>query len=297
MKKLKIIISLMLFGLIAFLFAQEEDQLIFSHKFHAEDAGASCSDCHAAAETSMQKTDNLLPSMETCYACHDEDETDCSYCHTNPDMAREEPRIVHYKAEFTHKVHVEAGQECLNCHQDINEEESAHQASHIPQSTLCTDCHGLADFMDESQQCYVCHSKEMNLVPVNHTVDWSKDHGISWQIQQNSCDHCHQNSYCINCHQGFNLDREVHPLNYRNTHGIDAKANKENCLTCHREFAFCNDCHRIEMVMPKNHSFAGWSNLTTGGLHAKQAQYDFDYCQSCHSDAATDVVCIRCHGN
>jgi len=69
-----------------------------------------------------------------------------------------------------------------------------------------------------------------------------------------------------------------------------------NCLTCHREFAFCNDCHQIEMVMPKNHSFAGWSNTTTGGLHAKQAQYDFDYCQSCHSDANSDIVCIRCHG-
>jgi hypothetical protein len=50
------------------------------------------------------------------------------------------------------------------------------------------------------------------------------------------------------------------------------------------------------MVMPKSHSFAGWSNFSNGGLHVREALADFDYCQSCHSDANSDVVCVRCHG-
>ena len=117
-----------------------------------------------------------------------------------------------------------------------------------------------------------------------------------WEIKEKTCSHCHSNFYCLRCHEGDNLDREAHPLNFRNNHGIEAKANKENCITCHREYAFCNECHAIEMVMPKNHSYAGWSNTTDGGLHAKSAQSDFDYCQSCHSDLNGDVVCMTCHG-
>jgi hypothetical protein len=100
----------------------------------------------------------------------------------------------------------------------------------------------------------------------------------------------------MECHEGDNLDRQAHPLNYRNNHGIDARANKENCITCHRDLSFCNDCHQMEMVMPNNHSYAGWSNRTNGGLHARAAQMDFDYCQTCHSDLSGDVVCITCHG-
>ena len=276
-------------------FAQQ-DQLIFSHKFHQEDAGASCVDCHSAVNNSQKVSDNLLPAMETCYTCHDEDDTDCDVCHTLPDEAAEVKRITEFAVNFAHKTHIDEGQECVTCHTGIVDKENSTAGYHLPSGVVCTDCHGTSDFTDEKTQCMACHGKEFDFKPANHTVAWGKDHGISWEIESNSCSHCHSRSYCIDCHQGFNLDRVIHPLNYRNSHGIDAKANKQNCLTCHREFSFCNDCHQIEMVMPKNHSFASWSNTTNGGMHAREAQYDFDYCQTCHSDANSDVVCVRCHG-
>ena len=236
-------------------FAQQ-DELIFSHKFHLEDVGAACLDCHNAVKTSQSAGDNLLPAMETCYNCHDEDDTDCTVCHTMPDEAVEVKRITDYPVNFAHQIHVEAGQECLSCHSRITESESTKDVSHLPTRSVCTDCHGRADYVDEKTKCLSCHGPDFDFKPVNHTVAWAKDHGITWEINAESCSHCHSRSYCIDCHQGFNLDRIIHPLNYRNNHGIDAKANKQNCLTCHREFAFCNDCHQIEMVMPKNHSFA-----------------------------------------
>lgn len=285
----------LVFVLTVALFAQQ-DKLIFSHEYHAEEVGAECSDCHEAAQSSLTTGDNLLPAMETCYSCHDEDETECTLCHTNPDEGAEVPRIAEYAALFAHKTHIDAGEDCITCHKGITEKEDPAEGYHLPDGSTCTDCHGAADLREDVAQCISCHGKDFGLKPADHTVSWGKDHGINWQIQSNSCNHCHSMSYCQDCHQGDNLDRIVHPLNYRNSHGLEARANKENCLTCHQEFSFCNDCHLIEMVMPKSHSFAGWSNFTNGGLHAREAQYDFDYCQSCHSDANSEVVCIRCHG-
>ena len=217
-------------------------------------------------------------------------------CHTNPDEATEVARITGFAALFAHKPHVDAGAECITCHQGITEKEDPSQGTHLPEGSTCTDCHGSADLREDVAACISCHGENFNFKPVNHTVSWGKDHGINWQVQSNSCDHCHSMSYCQDCHQGDNLDQQIHHLNYRMSHGLEARANKENCITCHQEFSFCNDCHLIEMVMPKSHSFAGWSNFSDGGLHAREAQYDFDYCQSCHSDANSDVVCVRCHG-
>ncbi len=276
-------------------FAQE-DVLLFSHKFHAEEIGAACTDCHANAETSTLPGDNLLPAMETCYDCHDEDDTECTVCHTNGDEATEVRRIVDMAAQFSHQTHIEKGEECISCHGGIDEKNKLTEGLHIPDRTVCIECHGSADYSQEKDKCLTCHSKNQAVKPADHLAGWSKDHGTEWEIKEKTCSHCHSNFYCLQCHEGDNLDREAHPLNYRNTHGIDARANKENCITCHREYAFCNECHAIEMVMPKNHSYAGWSNTTTGGLHTKAAQYDFDYCQSCHSDLSGEVVCMTCHG-
>jgi hypothetical protein len=295
MKNFIVLLVSILFVWAVILLAQV-DQIIFSHQMHAEDVGAECADCHEAANTSLTVEDNLLPPMETCYNCHDEDETECTVCHTNPDEAGDYPRYIEYPAKFAHKIHIDAGQDCLTCHEGILEKEDSEEESHIPAGTVCTDCHGSADLREDMATCIACHGEKFNFIPENHTVSWGKDHGIRWQIRENSCTHCHSMSYCQDCHQGDNLDQQVHPLNYNLTHGLEARANKENCLTCHQEFQFCNDCHLIEMVMPRNHSYANWSNFSDGGMHAREAKYDFDYCQSCHSDAYSDVVCVRCHG-
>jgi nitrate/TMAO reductase-like tetraheme cytochrome c subunit len=274
----------------------QEDQIIFSHAYHIDEVGAACTDCHGAVESSTSPSDNLLPAMETCYTCHDEDDTECSVCHTNPDEPGPLPRIISMNARFSHETHLAAGKTCLDCHQGIEEETKPAGGASVPGRDLCMDCHEQADYTEQKEVCYTCHSKDMGFRPQNHLANWKKDHGVSWQIQQKDCRHCHSNDFCMECHEGDNLDRLAHPLNYRHNHGIDARANKENCITCHRDLSFCNDCHQMEMVMPNNHSYAGWSNRTNGGLHARAAQMDFDYCQTCHSDLTGDVVCITCHG-
>ena len=275
-------------------YAQNQDPK-FSHKFHAEEVEASCEACHEAALSSTSPADNLLPDHESCYACHDEDETECSYCHNDPDNPQPAQRITELKAQFAHAKHAQSDEDCMKCHAGILEDDGTGTVVNIPGQNDCADCHGVADFYEEKGLCLTCHSNEFNFVPETHSLLWKKNHGPAWQLQDNSCSHCHQQSYCLDCHQGDNLDRLSHPLNYVFNHGIDAKGNKDNCLTCHEEHSFCIDCHQTEMVMPRNHSYAGWSNTLTGGLHARAALYDFDTCNSCHNDAYTDNVCLRCH--
>jgi len=280
------------------LMAQNPDKIIFSHKYHIEEVEAECASCHELASNSLSITDNLLPEMATCYDCHDESDTKCGYCHTNIDEPGMVPRYASFNSKFPHKTHTTDGTNCLSCHEGIPLKKVV-GTFHLPSSVSCASCHEPADYKDEKVKCLTCHNKDMNFLPSDHAVNWPKDHGVMDQLGDNTCSHCHQTSYCQSCHEGDNLDRKVHPLNFKSTHGRMAKGNKENCLTCHQEQMFCLDCHQTQMVMPKNHSYVNWSNRVTGngGRHAKEAKFDFDNCQSCHNDAYSDNVCITCHGN
>lgn len=293
-----IILPFVLIILATCLQAQQKDKIIFSHKLHVQDQEVECLDCHGKVTESVKSTDVLLPDMQTCYNCHDEDETPCSKCHTNPDDPGVAPRLKGFKSKFPHKMHVkEDGSNCLSCHKGVDQSTMV-GALHLPKKEQCNTCHQGADVATNRIQCLTCHQANMNLTPVSHRVNWQKDHGVVEQAGTQVCTHCHQNNYCVTCHEGDNLDHKVHPLNFKYTHGIMAKGNKENCLTCHQEEAFCVDCHRSQNVMPKNHALPNWSNRIKGdgGEHAREAQIDFDTCLSCHNDAYADVVCVKCHG-
>lgn len=290
MKKFIILgaVSATLFTLSFFLFAQELE-LIFSHKYHAEDVGAVCSECHPV-EASDLASDNLLPDMDSCYKCHDS-ETECGVCHKDPDNAVAYPRITDYIAKFSHKTHSEKEIECGKCHEDVSASENILE-KHLPSMQDCMTCHPMTAGSD---YCYVCHDTKEDLKPSDHNLAWEKDHGLLSYGKQGECSSCHHENMCLECHQNDNLDHKVHPLNYENNHGIYAKGNKDNCYTCHEELSFCLDCHRQRMVIPRTHARANWSNTTTGGAHARSAMLDLDSCLGCHSDTMGDPVCVQCH--
>jgi len=288
-KVIFIVITLAAVLTLSYLLFAQKLELIFSHKYHAEEVEAACADCHNVAESTVA-TDNLLPNMDGCYTCHDKDE-ECTKCHQDPDNAIVYPRITNYIAKFSHKQHSGDLFNCDMCHAKVAASENIFD-KHLPKMGTCTECHST---MSQDDYCYICHAKGEDLKPADHQLNWTQEHGMTAQTARDECSSCHQEKMCLECHQGDNLDQKVHPLNYVNNHGMYAKGNKENCLTCHEEMAFCMDCHRQRMVMPKNHAMANWSNTSTGGGHARAAKMDFDTCLSCHSDAAGDPVCIVCH--
>jgi hypothetical protein len=62
---------------------------------HSQHGLVDCSSCHAAALTSQQSSDVLLPSIATCRACHhsgaEAAESRCFECHTYHDPAQRKP--------------------------------------------------------------------------------------------------------------------------------------------------------------------------------------------------------------
>jgi hypothetical protein len=62
---------------------------------HSQHCLVSCTGCHAAATTSQQTSDVLLPGIATCRACHhpgtESAESRCFECHTYHDPAQRKP--------------------------------------------------------------------------------------------------------------------------------------------------------------------------------------------------------------
>lgn len=281
-----IIISFSIMGMV-----KTDPGIKFSHKFHAEEVGAGCQDCHAASD-SESPSDNLIPDHETCFACHDEDDTECSYCHTNGDDPGGTTHITSYIAKFSHAQHISDEVTCATCHAGIENSETVAE-QHLPSMVLCQTCH---TDLERDGYCLDCHNAGEKLAPMDHQLDWVEAHGLSSQLDDENCQTCHAESQCLACHTGDNLDRTAHPLNYVNNHAIDAKVKGDNCYTCHEELESCITCHREQLVMPRNHSTAGWSNLANGGRHARQAKMDLDNCLACHNDNYGEPVCAQCHG-
>jgi hypothetical protein len=280
-------------------FKSQKSDLIFSHTIHIEEVGAGCTDCHVLVEKSEKGEDNLLPEEKICLDCHDQSETGCNFCHSSEDSIKTMHRIQSTKFNFSHKSHLEKQKDCLFCHSGIENKIAADQKVITDPLSICKKCHENVDFKENSAGCRLCHQKRMSLKPVDHSMNWQKEHGIVTENSEQMCGHCHQTSYCLSCHKGDNLDHEVHPLNFRNNHGILAKGNKDNCMTCHQNNNFCQDCHKIRLVKPRNHFLSNWVifKAGSGGKHAVSAMADFDKCLSCHNDMNSDIICMQCHQN
>lgn len=262
------------------------NKIDFPHNIH-QDQELDCTACHTGVTKSQVPADNLLPEMATCYNCHEEGAfADLSYHNIVPAI------VTGYIAKFSHKQHLAGSMTCEKCHAGVEKSQAIRQR-YLPGMQLCVSCHQISA---DAGYCYTCHGAKEDLLPADHRMlTWKTVHGIESQQSLPNCVTCHTVQSCSECHEGDNLDHKVHPLNYQYNHGIHATANKTNCFTCHEEQASCNSCHRDQMVLPKSHAFANWSNGTDGGKHARAARMDLDTCISCHSDNYGEPVCAQCH--
>ncbi|MCK5075026.1 MAG: cytochrome c3 family protein, partial [Calditrichia bacterium] len=206
--------------LLNFLFSQtQKDVIKFSHKLHLENE-VECETCHQNAANSQTGKDNLMPSMESCSDCHDiEEENECGICHSNINEPGEITRIQSYSLLFSHEKHLKSNINCLKCHADINKKEFA-GVYHLPAMDKCMNCHTKKTV---TNQCNACHAPDEQLRPVSHRGDFMHIHGQSaktgnMDVSVNmSCSSCHSDNYCQNCHEGENVEKNIHPLNFEFT--------------------------------------------------------------------------------
>src|SRR3990170_1032690 len=187
---------------------QEEDRsklIKFSHKYHMQDVGASCQDCHTSAKTSKRSSDNLLSKQADCATCHeDQVKNNCTFCHVD------EKNFVPFanpprELIFSHEKHAgELNVKCETCHQGLEKVEYA-SAANLPSMAACNACH---DNKQAANVCESCHTNFTSLLPSDHKVgNFRKEHRQLARVGSFdvSCQTCHSQSFCQDCHEGANI--------------------------------------------------------------------------------------------
>jgi hypothetical protein len=312
---------------------EEEDYstfIKFSHKLHIQDVGVECAACHYASKTSKNSSDNLLGDHESCKSCHEDKlSEECGFCHIDPENIVAIKNPVR-EITFSHEQHISKEIKCETCHENVAQVTYATSAN-LPVMTTCTNCHNQKKV---AVQCETCHNDFAGLIPKDHLVgNFKKDHKRLTRVGELnvSCSTCHTESFCQNCHSGIELKsfgsykdlmadpapnvrikdspgesklRQVHDLNYRFNHAVDARAKRLDCYSCHDQQTFCTECHQAGgninqgKIRPKNHDEAGFKTIgkgSGGGLHAQLAKRDIESCMSCHDVEGADPVCMMCH--
>lgn len=202
--------------------------LIFSHRYHLEKAGASCLDCHISSPASTRAEDNNLPKEKTCLVCHDgtRARNSCALCHKNAETAK--ARIpLHRDFKFNHQLHLglgnmapalaaaidsgrylsapgdmrrhlSTGNACLACHRGLNETDFATKEN-LPKMADCLVCHGK---IDPPFSCGYCHTSEARLKPASHTHAFHDLHSNRQAVpDKTTCKVCHGVKFtCMGCH-------------------------------------------------------------------------------------------------
>ncbi len=249
-----------------------ERKILFSHKNHL-DREMDCGTCHAAVATSMESSQEHMPTMRRCLSCHDGEKADdgCQLCHgdhlTLADIHPAEWRHQHgdravLEREWCAQCHGE-GNACLECHRGDNLSGKIHDLNYIYTHGLdaknkrfdCAKCHDSRSF------CYVCHERE-NRIPLLHSsVAWLTDHGRAARRDVESCTSCHDSAdpTCARsgCHRDVDglrgTDPPFHALNLIlfDSKGPWHRNDGYYCYHCHTNtrrsgWGFCGYCHGYE---------------------------------------------------
>ncbi len=268
---------------------KNSDLIKFSHSKHIKDVGMACVDCHTAVVTSSKVTDRLLPSMETCYTCHDKSSTKCEFCHTSSDSTQYRDLFQPGSSVFfSHQQHAgDMKLKCETCHQGLEKVDFSEDAANVfPKMELCTTCHGNVEtnaspadttFALKSAPggCEACHRDLTKLVPESHhETDFVNQHKdfVNVAGPQNDCKSCHSPATCQECHDASNMAKDLTPgqIYVPSTPSLSP-------LPTHSEVT-------AEKVHPDNYRF----------IHSIDAKGRESNCYTCHDER---TFCVQCHNS
>lgn len=301
-----------------------------------------------------------LEGEEMCTNCHDVDSgaeaeppSACVTCHfdgyepkmpegaalTETSKATVRPELIHIPVpnlKMNHKVHAAQGIECGRCHGDLGQIQVATRANALPLMNTCLECH---DGRTAPSECRTCHLARPDgrlvtdfpageLMPAGryrndgHDDGYLRNHAQTAKNDEAYCANCHQEKFCLDCHNGVARPLKIHPNNWILTHPISARRNNPTCTSCHRTQSFCTECHKRTQVVPvaefqtggQGQGFntgrfvgfhpPGWVNEPGGATwvsgkpfargpnhHSFQAQRNIRTCAACH----TERTCVACH--
>lgn len=262
----------------AVIFAAQSIPLRFNHKSHMA-MGLTCTRCHAAAATSRQTSDRILPAPQVCDGCHGSRHTAgagaqpgdaprgaCPFCHVGYDPAHPAvvPRVSIPEAaiKLNHQAHAARNIGCGQCHGAVQQIGLATREQ-MPRMRGCYRCHDLPEASRGSAPagCPTCHltvpgGKLRTHLPtgvmrpprwlgrMDHDAGFVERHKRVAGDNSRQCGSCHTQDDCARCHDGRIRPRGVHPNDFLSMHPIAARQNSPRCSSCHQAQSFCQTCHR-----------------------------------------------------
>ena len=213
----------------------------FNHDAHLVMAGdPPCVTCH------VEDAQEILPNKKVCLECHDQEFVD----------GVKLPGLVTHGVTWslTHREAAVAKTiDCAACHEQ----------------DFCLECHkaGRADEM----------GKLGNTMTNVHRSEFTVSHPIAARTNPQLCNKCHENKFCVSCHDDFNradLALDSHRKGFTNgtLGGNHALFSDQQCQGCHPN-----------SVLPSH----VWSSS-----HAREARKNLATCQACHPDGD---ICLKCH--
>ena len=263
----------------------------------------------------------------------------CGFCHRGYDSSKPNlvARLVLPKPNlrFDHQKHVvQEKMACVHCHGKVEELELATR-DQLPRMKQCITCHTLGESdagspkasvnatakRKPSGACRTCHLAEPSgllkttfasgklspppwLHDAGHGPDFIERHKRIAGDDSQFCANCHQERFCVGCHDGNVRPRQVHPNDFISQHPIAARQNSPRCTSCHQQQSFCLSCHQragVSLSGPvANFANRGrfhppkslWTDgPRSGSHHAWEAQRNLNACVSCHQERD----CALCH--
>ncbi|RYZ01881.1 MAG: cytochrome c family protein [Myxococcales bacterium] len=262
----------------------------------------------------------------------------CAYCHNGYDAKR--PLLVARvlvpkpNLKFSHQKHVVgARMACASCHGKV-EAVTLATRDQLPRMKQCVSCHVLgsseagnvrattgAKRGRPSGACPTCHLTEPSglltttfasgkmlpppwLNDAGHGYDFIERHKRVAGDDSKFCASCHQERFCVGCHDGNVRPRKIHPNDFLSQHAMAARQNNPRCTSCHQQQSFCLTCHQragVAMSGPVGNfenrgRFHPPQSIWTEGArgpshHAWEAERNLNACVSCHQERD----CAMCH--
>jgi hypothetical protein len=145
------------------------------------------------------------------------------------------------------------------------------------------------------KECNACHKS--NGVAFTHDESWTKEHRLYAERRPNNCKDCHQQSFCLDCHTGGEIDQDLnksnfgpdympksHRTDFREIHPIKAREDPRACYRCHDAQRFCAECHnkfKPDDIAPVSHR-EQFSDIKLSSIGPSHAQFNSSQCQTCH---------------
>ncbi len=140
--------------------AGPEQPLPFSHKQHTQVAKAACADCHTPTKTGASLT---MPQASTCMLCHSAIATDKPSIQKLTAISKSGEPIAWVRVyqvpsfvSFSHKLHMDKGNTCAECHGPVGTRDVISKETDISMGG-CIACHTKKA---AATTCDTCHQLE-----------------------------------------------------------------------------------------------------------------------------------------